>query len=84
MYSNKMNVNQVNFLGIKILLQRGTSCYVKEIFIILKNMVPAINCTGDNLCTQNNGNLSLLEVNNISLVVLLVKKNNNKKTYLYI
>lgn len=61
-----MNVNQVNFLGIKILLQRGTS-YVKEIFIILKNMVPAINFTGDNLCTQNNGNLLLLEVNNISL-----------------
>lgn len=36
-------------------------------------MVWAINPAGDSLFTQND-NLSLLEVNNISLVVLLVKK----------
>lgn len=41
-------------------------------------MVPAINCTGDCLFTQINGTLSLLEKNNISLVVLLVKKTKTK------
>ena len=37
-------------------------------------MVWAISHTGGSLFTQNNDNLSLLEVSNISLVVLLVKK----------
>lgn len=37
-------------------------------------MVWATNPAGDSLFTQNNENLTLLEVNNISLVVLLVKK----------
>lgn len=40
-------------------------------------MVWAINPAGDSLFTQND-NSSLLEVNNISLVVLLVKKNESK------
>lgn len=39
-------------------------------------MVWAINPAGDSLFTQND-NSSLLEVNNISLVVLLVKKKKN-------
>lgn len=42
-------------------------------------MVWAINHTGDSLLTQNNGNLSHLEENNISLVVLLVKKEEEKR-----
>ena len=37
-------------------------------------MVWAISHTGDSLFTQNNDKLSLLEVNNICLVVLWVKK----------
>lgn len=37
-------------------------------------MVRAVNPTGDSLFTQKNYNPSLLEVNNISLVVLLVEK----------
>lgn len=43
-------------------------------------MVWAINPAGDSLFTQNNDNLSLLEVNNISLVVLLVKKKKKNAT----
>lgn len=43
-------------------------------------MVWAISHTGDSLLTWNNGNLSRLEVNNISLVVLLVKKENKQSS----
>lgn len=43
-------------------------------------MVWAISHTGDSLLTRNNGNLSRLEVNNISLVVLLVKKENKQNS----
>lgn len=42
-------------------------------------MVRAINPKGDSLFTQKNYNSSLLEVNNNSLVVLLVEKPNQTK-----
>lgn len=76
MYLNKMNVNKINIQGIQILLQRDTPCKTNEKKFLLHQrlMVWAIDLTGDSFFTQNNDNLSVLKVNNISLVVLLVKK----------
>lgn len=51
---------------------------LKKSLLHWRLMVWAINPAGDSLFTQNNDNLSLLEVNNISLVVLLVKKKKKK------
>lgn len=74
-YSNQMNVNQINIQIIKIMFQEAplVERSVTEVFNTLKASGQATNPAGDSLSTQNDSS-SLLEVNIISVVVLLVNE----------